>query len=187
MIDCPNAEIRDQLPELVNGRLAGDALLVVRAHVVDCSPCQAEVLLLERTRAMLILATPRVDTAAIAQALPAPRVQLRSRAFDWRIAATIALLAVGGGGTAVMYSNRTSPRLTDTIALGIGAPVSSVAISDGSELSISSDLSDLSDEQLGALVGSVDGIEALPAADVRAPSQLGGVVPGVGRDSTGAR
>src|SRR3954454_18511415 len=110
MIECSNAEIRDQLPELVNGQLIGDSLGVVRAHVAGCSPCQAEVQLLERSRAVLIFATPRVDATRIAQRLPARRGAMRSQLVDWRIAATIAVLAVGGGGTALMYSGRSVAR-----------------------------------------------------------------------------
>ena len=82
MTDCSNADIRDRLPELVHGRLDGGSLVEVRAHLVDCSPCREEVLLLERARAALMLATPRIDTAAIVHALPTPRFQARQRTFD---------------------------------------------------------------------------------------------------------
>src|SRR5213082_2810709 len=74
MIDCANAEIRDQLPDLVNGQLVGDSLTSVRAHVAECSFCRTEVDLLERSRAVLIFATPRIDASRIAQRLPAPQV-----------------------------------------------------------------------------------------------------------------
>lgn len=183
MIDCSNGDIRDQLPELVNGRLVGDPLAAVRAHLVDCALCQAEVELLERTRAILIFTTPRIDATRIAQALPTPsmRSHSHSRAFDWRIAATIAVLAVGGGGTALMHRNRVSPKLTDTITIATNAQ----SITDGSELSISSDLSGLSDEQLDALVSSVNHIEALPSAEVHSASPVGDVTEPPG-DSSGA-
>ena len=72
MTDCANGEIRDRLPELVNGRLDGEMLDLVRGHVADCHACQTEARLLERARAVLHFASPRIDTAAIVRALPAP-------------------------------------------------------------------------------------------------------------------
>ena len=190
MIDCSNAEIRDRLPELVNGRLIGESLDVVRAHLVECDPCQAEVLLLERARAVLIFASPRIDTATIVQALPAPGFRAPRRSFDWRIAATIAVIAVGSGSAAVMYNGRSSPTRVDSVVAinQVPTPASSGGSTanpaDGSELSISGDLSGLTDEQLRTLLGTVEGIEALPAAEVRAAAPLSGVVP---LEGTGAR
>ena len=185
MTDCSNADIRDRLPELVHGRLGGESLVAVRAHLVDCSPCRDEVLLLERSRAVLIFATPRIDTAAIAHALPSPRFQARQRHFDWRIAAAIAVLAVGGGSSALMYDGWGSSKGSDTIALA----TSSVAGGDGSELPISSDLSGLTDEQLRTLVGSVESMEALPSAEAHSPAAVSSLVPVMpaSHDSSGAR
>jgi hypothetical protein len=184
MTDCSNADIRDRLPELVHRRLDGESLVIVRAHLVDCTPCRDEVLLLERARAALILATPRVDTAAIAHALPTPRFQTSRRSFDWRIAAAIAVLAVGGGSLALMYDGWSSAKGSDTLAMA----TTSVAGGDGSELPISSDLSGLTDEQLTALVGSVEAMEALPSAEAHSPAAVSSLVPVMAsHDSSGAR
>ena len=183
MIECSNADIRDQLPELVNGRLNRESLGGVQAHLVDCAPCQADLLLLERARAMLILATPRIDTARIARALSAPGTHSHRQTFNWRIAATIAVLAVGGGSAAVVYGGWSTPHTIDPVALAPSRteePIGGAAIggaSDGSELSVSGDLSSLTDEQLRALLGRVEAIETLPAAEARVPAQLSGVVP----------
>ena len=185
MIDCSNAEIRDRLPELVNGHLDGELLDLVRTHLVDCDPCQAEVVLLERTRAVLVFASPRIETARIVQALPAPGARVHRRSFDWRIAASIAVLMVGGGSAAVMYSGWSSTAGIDSVAIA-GSSASPV---DGSELSVSGDLSGLTDDELRALLGKVEGIEALPAAEVGVAAPLSGVVAPEGasaRDRSGA-
>jgi anti-sigma factor RsiW len=174
MIECSNAEIRDQLPDLVNGLLAGDSLLSLRAHVAGCSSCQAEVQLIERSRAILIFATPRIDASRIAQRIPAPRGRARSWGMDWRIAASIAVLAVGGGGTALMYNARGPLQPSDSAAL-----IANVAAAEN-ELPLSADLSGLSDDQLRVLVGSVQQIEALPTAEPSSPP--GSIVP----DTSGA-
>jgi len=180
MTDCSNADIRDRLPELVNGRLTGESIEIVRVHLADCDLCQAEVILLERTRAILILASPRIDTASIVQALPSPRRQAAHRSFDWRIAATIAVIAVGGG-SAILYNGRSSTTKADSVvASAVPSQAESEATapgaSDGSELSVSGDLSGLTDEQLRTLLGKVEGIEALPAAEVHVPAPLNGVI-----------
>lgn len=180
MIDCSNADVRDRLPELVNGRLIGEPLDMVQMHLVECELCRGEVLLLERARAVLIFAAPRIDSSRIVQALPMPRRATVRRSFDWRIAASIAVLAVGGGSAAVMYNGWLSARV-DSVAVAAnripGRGESATTGSDGSELSISGDLSGLTDEELRALVGKVDGIEALPSAEVRVSAPLNGVVP----------
>jgi len=40
--DCVNAEIRDQLPDLVHERLDASALAIVMAHVDGCIDCRDE-------------------------------------------------------------------------------------------------------------------------------------------------
>ena len=171
MTECANIEMRDRLPDVVHGRLDAALLVEVQTHVTSCVACQAEIQLLEGARRVFILATPRVNTAAIVASLPGSPVA-RRRAFDWRIAASILVLAIGGGSAALAYANRgATPQLSDTIALV--SPTTEA----GNDLSITGDLSALTDDQLRALVGRVESIESLPAEEVKASSQLNGVLP----------
>lgn len=112
MNDCMNAEMRDQLPELLHNRLdvarRGDIL----AHVAGCAACRDEIELLRTARAMFDAQTPRVDVHYVVNALPlakppvAPqsvRVQRRRPVWtDWRIAAAVTLLVAGGSSVAVL-------------------------------------------------------------------------------------
>jgi hypothetical protein len=107
--DCRNAEIRDQLPDLLHDRLSAGARATVLAHVDGCAECRDELELLRGVRAALVIATPRVDTSRIVSALPkpasggvAPRRVAGSRWADWRIAAAITVLAVGGTSVALL-------------------------------------------------------------------------------------
>src|SRR5919108_4818432 len=110
MIDCSNAEIRDRLPDFVHGQLDAEARAEVAAHAAGCSACTAELALLRELRASLRTGAT-VDVARIVAALPAPPArgagaggQLhwpRWKRFDWRIAAAIVALAVGGGSAIV--------------------------------------------------------------------------------------
>src|SRR4051812_10377352 len=115
MNDCQNAEIRDQLPDLVHERLDAAALAVVLAHVDGCVDCRDEIQLLRDVQAMMARRTPRMDVAYIVGALPkapAPRtsasitsitsITSRKRVWaDWRVAAAVTLIVAGGGSFAL--------------------------------------------------------------------------------------
>src|ERR1043165_8137988 len=102
MNDCSNAEIRDRLPDLLHDRLDARARAEVVAHVEACADCRAELELLRSARAMFAAQAPRVDVGRIVQALPT-RAQTRRRSWvNWRVAAVVTFLVVGGGSVAVM-------------------------------------------------------------------------------------
>lgn len=108
MTDCQSAEIRDQLPDLLHDRLSAEDRTVVLAHVDACADCREELNLLRGVLRALVTSTPRIDTARIAAALPTPAsrtipiTHTRSRWADWRIAATITVLAAGVSSVAVL-------------------------------------------------------------------------------------
>ena len=54
MSECTNGEVRDLLPELVNGRLDAEALQTVEAHVASCTECAEELALLRSLRPALM-------------------------------------------------------------------------------------------------------------------------------------
>src|SRR3989337_228199 len=74
MNDCVNGEMRDVLPELVNGTLPAADVARVQAHVRECADCAAEVELLRTARAAMRLA-PTMDTTRIAAAVQASSAQ----------------------------------------------------------------------------------------------------------------
>jgi len=80
MNDCQNAEMRDQLPDLLHERLAATERAVVMAHLDGCVDCRDELALLRVAHGTLIKATPRIDLNFIVEALPktAPRTRTLS-------------------------------------------------------------------------------------------------------------
>ena len=112
MNDCMNAEIRDQLPELVHDRLDAARRAEVLAHVAACAECRDEVELLRAARAMFDAQTPRVDVRYVVDALPSAkrrvaRAERRRPVWsDWRIAAAVTLVVAGGSSVAVMNRDR---------------------------------------------------------------------------------
>jgi hypothetical protein len=123
MNDCRNGEIRDQLPDLLHDRLSDGARADVLAHVGGCAECREELEVLRGVHLALVAATPRIDTSRIVSALPkppgrvaAPSRATRSRWADWRIAAAITVLAVGGTSVALLTRASDGPTTDRRIA-----------------------------------------------------------------------
>jgi len=148
MNDCSNAEIRDQLPDLLHDRLDVSARAVVLAHVDGCIDCRDELELLRGLRGALTARTPRVDIAYVVGALPKaptrttgfPSVATHKRRWaDWRIAAAVTVLVAGGSSVAILNRAPAVPDggtvavrpvpVTDTPAISTPTPPSAVVAS----------------------------------------------------------
>jgi anti-sigma factor RsiW len=152
MIDCPNGEIRDQLPDYLHEQLPAPIRARITAHVATCDACSAELALLRELHGS-IQAAPTVDVRKIVAALPSPSLRMattagptRRRYLDWRVAASIAVLAVGGGAAAVLSGrpdivpSPDSPAATRQIAV---MPVIESYVSDASTVELEALLDDL--------------------------------------------
>jgi hypothetical protein len=116
MSECTNGEMRDLLPELVNGRLGAELQLAVEAHVAECAECAAELTLLRSLRPALmrepVVDTQRIAAAVRAQMAAAPRHGPARRGTPWRLAiAAAALVAVSAVGYAVVTRGRAAPEI----------------------------------------------------------------------------
>jgi anti-sigma factor RsiW len=181
MIDCPNAEIRDRLPDFVHGHLDAEARAAVAAHAAGCAACAAELALLRELRATFRTG-PALDVARIVAALPAPPTgrtgaasQVRRpqwRRFDWRIAAGIVALA-GGVGSAIVVtmSGRDAGVADRRVAVGSdarrvvptpGVARESVTVAD---LSIDADLGEATTVELQELLADLEAFDGLPAGE----------------------
>ncbi|MDB4876065.1 MAG: hypothetical protein JWM41_2511 [Gemmatimonadetes bacterium] len=195
MNDCPNAEIRDQLPDLIHERLEVSMRAAVLAHVADCVDCREELELLRGVRAVLVTQAPRIDITHVVAALPKAPAQRRRRQMDWRIAAAVTFLAVGGSSVALL--NRTTG-----VTVGNGVPPVAPVIGQATPLASSAanavpanvapandsqarpaqvvasaneqaaaDVSpggrfaDLNEGQLKALLGEIDKLQAVPVTE----------------------
>ena len=119
MNDCPNADVRDLLPDLVHDRLDPETRAGVEAHVASCADCRAELTLLRDVHA--VRRTPRVDVGAVAAAIPAYRAPVRRSWVGWRTAAAITVLVVGGSSVALI--DRGVAPIVDTTSVAVtGVP-----------------------------------------------------------------
>jgi hypothetical protein len=133
MNDCPNAEMRDLLPDLLHDRLTAAVRAEVTTHVAGCTDCREELELIRGLHAVVLVNAPRVDVSYVVNALPKPPqrgmqpIAARRRTWaDWRIAAAITLIAAGGSSIALL--NR-APGVADSVSVAVvsQAPIDSQA------------------------------------------------------------
>jgi predicted anti-sigma-YlaC factor YlaD len=95
MTDCSNIDIREQLPDYVSGMLSRVDVERVEHHLSSCTDCSEELAILREVFALRPAAIA-VDVNAIVAALPRPRKARRNSWQQWRIAAALATVAIGG-------------------------------------------------------------------------------------------
>ena len=167
MTDCPNAGIRDLLPEYVAGTVGASRRGAIEAHLASCADCRDEVEVLRLVRE--VSAVPKVNVGAIVAALP--RARRRPAMRSWRqshafqIAAAVSFIAIGGISLAVARSffesdpvvavSDTAGRVDSVAPAGEATPA----------ISFAGGVSDLADEELEALLAALEKIEALPVTE----------------------
>ena len=204
MFDCANVEMRERLPELSAGTLDAATRARVEAHVAACADCASELETLRLVRAAFASA-PAVNVARIVSALPkrpvaTPSAQSRTpvrRWMDWRIAAALTMITVGGLSVAVArraaspdgVDSHVVQRYPDSVVTGPTAP--SVAANSGvadttrvalptlpnrsptsrAQLSFGGGVDDLDRATIEALMGALDEIDRAPVAPSAEPDR----------------
>ena len=206
MSDCANVEMRELLPELAAGTLDASARARVEAHVIACSECASELETLRLVRGAF--AAPAVDIQRIVAALPkavtgaaiTTTAPVR-RWVDWRLAAALTMITVGGLSVAVVQRRGTDatgvPNDSGAVAPAIpsggpavdsaGAPAGRGTRSDtggepaarGSapppspraQLSFNEGVAELDDASIQALLGALEEIDRAPVAPSAEPDR----------------
>jgi anti-sigma factor RsiW len=176
MTDCLNVEIRELLPEYLNGTLSATRRAEVEAHLVGCAECADELTVLRLVREAYDEA-PAVNVNAIVGALPrravrtveagAPIGRSWRRSHAFQIAAAVSFIALGGISLAVARSffNGNMPAGQVDTAASSGAETPAISFAGG--------VSDLGDEDLEALLTALETIEALPVTETSDPPITG--------------
>ena len=194
MTDCPNAEMRDRLPDLLHESLDAGTRTVVLAHIESCADCRAEFALIREAHVSLVAGVRSVDVIAISravvertrttEALPSRRPARRSAwssLLDWRVAASIAVLLVGGGSVLLMRGRHVDPRPEANLrapAVAVSHAGASTNVAERTrhesttaatparpELSAGGEVSDLSESDLRALLHDLNSMDAVPATE----------------------
>ena len=203
MFDCANVEMRELLPELAAGTLDAATRARVEEHVASCAECASELETLRAVRAAYRNA-PAIDVSRIAAALPKPALTRvvrphapMKRWLDWRVAAALTMITVGGLSIAV--SRRIEDRRAadvDTSRAAVSSdsprvsaqspqPVSARSVdtakprpsrtvgepSRKAQLAFGSGVDDLDDASLRALLGALDEIDRAPVAPSAEPDR----------------
>ena len=205
MNECVNAEVKEALPDLLNGRLSALDTATMKAHVESCADCRAELELLRQAKTSTLLA-PRMDAAKIAAAIaPYPRVPahveparpVAARFRTLRVAAVAAIVAVGGLLWSVSSRDNADP--VARTAVNTASPADPAAApaeiaspravpdlaqkaaneTQAASLSLVGSTSDLSDADLELLVAELDAMEPLPAEE---PQSFTNTVEDIGSD-----
>lgn len=201
MIDCPNGDIRDLLPDYVHDRLTLADRRTVDVHLASCAACRDELALLRDLRGTLRRA-PAVDMDAIAAAIPAYRAPAPRRvASGWRIAAAAAAIVVGGTSVALLHrtsspADFSAPELAAVPAPGdagqptateVAPPVPEDLASAAQpaesltqaieplerELAVAGGaINELSDGELATLVADLESLDAVPSTEVESGESL---------------
>ena len=178
--DCHNAEVRDLLPDLVNGSIGAGDGAAVEAHVAACAACAAELALLRAARSALH-AAPAVDVQRIVRSLPAsPRRRGVPEASGrrWLRAAAVALLVGGAGGAYVLGRGAPVAGVPERGADAADGAATAAAArgaqtrADGATVLLAAGLRELDEESLAALLAELDSLgsdELMPSAEPGEP------------------
>ncbi len=154
MNNCIERDIQEMLPDLLHGRLDTTARARVEAHLTTCSACAEDVEVLRAVKAAAVF-IPAIDADRVVRqvrpyrtVVPAARAPSRSRAVSWLVAASLAIVVLGGGSVLMIQ-----PR-------GSVAPTPS-----NHSLAIATGVDGLSDTNLRQLMNDMSGFDALPAAE----------------------
>lgn len=195
MFDCANVEMRELLPELAAGTLDARTRARVAEHVAGCAECASELETLKLVRAAYG-SVPAIDPRRIVAALPKPPIATPApktavpvrRWMDWRIAAALTMITVGGLSVAV--SRRPTPELSTAVDSTLADDLRNASVDSAPviaevqrptdttkpgpspastrkervQLSFGGGVSDLDEESLKALLGALDEIDRAPVA-----------------------
>ena len=159
MTDCSNIDIREQLPDYVSGMLSRVDVDGVERHLSSCVDCSEELAILHSVYALRPAAIS-VDVSAIVAALPRPVKARRSHWQQWRIAAALATVAIGGLSWQVARSGSSAEEMqipdSVMIALTDTGPQGNSAIGSGGVAVSFGDLGDYSDAEVEQILDRLE-------------------------------
>jgi anti-sigma factor RsiW len=191
MNKCTSSDIQEMLPDLLHRTLADDARKRVEAHVATCESCQEDLDVLRTVKSAAVFA-PSIDIDTVVRQIPPYRTIVpaierptSTRVVSWLVAASLALVVLGGGSVLMIQSkgsrasNTTSyTQVQKPVATGLEAtklsPPESVVVPrtvvpvvapNPHALALAADADGLSDGSLVQLMNDMDGFDALPGSE----------------------
>jgi hypothetical protein len=190
MNKCTESDIQEMLPDLLHRALADGERQRVEAHLVTCDSCQEDLEVLRTVKSAAVFA-PSIDVDSVVRQIPPYRTIVpaterpaRTRVVSWLVAASLALVVLGGGSVLLQSNGSLASRSRiQQPALRIAkvpdatkpSPAESVVRSrplvqpiiapHPQALALAADADGLSDGSLVQLMNDMNGFDALPASE----------------------
>jgi anti-sigma factor RsiW len=190
MNKCTDSDIQEMLPDLLHRALSDSERRRVEAHVATCESCREDLDVLRTVKSAAVFA-PSIDVNRVVSQIPpystiVPTTErpTTTRMVSWLVAASLALVALGGGS--ILLQSNGSPasgsRAGDqppTAIATVPAPTQpsqpeSVVASGSIEtpvvarphaLALAAEADGLSDGGLVQLMNDMDNFDALPGSE----------------------
>jgi anti-sigma factor RsiW len=164
MRDCADGAMRDRLPDFVHETLSAREHAAVAAHVAACADCADEVALIRSVRAAYPV--PAVDMSRVVASLPsAPGIARtmtpRWSAREWMIAAAASFVLIIGTTVIALRGDMRGGLPGTGKGAAVGTHRSSVRPAGFSV----GGTSELSADQLRALLNEIDSVSVLPSTE----------------------
>lgn len=183
MNNCTNSEIRDMLPDLEHGKLSVHVRQTVEEHLAGCESCREDLRIIRTVKTAAVFA-PSIDVESVVRQIPPYRMPVpakeapaRRRVAQWLVAATIAVLLIGGG---TLLKNRQQSESANRF--GAALPDSQTMIAESAPpapdirqvlsqpahtpaLALVADVQELSDGNLQQLMSELENFDALPNSE----------------------
>jgi hypothetical protein len=179
MNKCTNSEIQDLLPELEHDKLATAVRQSVEAHLAGCESCREDLDIIRTVKSAAVFA-PSIDAQRVVRQIPPYRMPepgkqapTRTRMVEWLVAATVAVLLVGGGSMLKTRQPEQSPiagvtgRPGETTFYDVAPPASATTepAAHTPALTLVGDTQELSDGNLQQLMDEIETFDALPNSE----------------------
>jgi hypothetical protein len=188
MNKCTEVDIQEMLPDLLHGTLDADARARVEAHLATCEACAEDLEVLRAVKSAAVF-IPAIDVNRVVRQIPpyrtiAPAVQVpaRSRVVSWLVAASLAVVVLGGGSLlmiqqkpfpkSVAIGDHRGPRTPVPLPGGTAKSNSSVASKPPAvgqqhthALALGTGVDGLSDSNLRQLMSDMNSFDALPTTE----------------------
>ena len=196
MNKCTDSDIQEMLPDLLHRTLADGERVRVEEHLATCESCQEDLDVLRTVKNAAVFA-PSIDVDRVVRQIPPyqtiiPETErpltkrpVTTRMVSWVVAASLALVALGGGSV-LLQSNGSpasrspgSQKLPNAVAkapeptkpnapesvIAIIQPVQPIAAAPPHALALAAEADGLSDGGLVQLMNDMDGFDALPGSE----------------------
>jgi len=189
MNKCIDSDIQEMLPDLLHRALSDGERQRVEAHLATCESCKEDLEVLRTVKSAAVFA-PAIDVNSVVRQIPpyrkivpATERPARTRVASWLVAASLAVVVLGGGsillqsnGSLVSRSRGQQPALTiakvpEATKPSPLEPVPSPRIVQPTiaphphALALAAEADGLSDGGLVQLMNDMDGFDALPASE----------------------